>query len=179
MKDNLENLIEGCKKRDPKAQRGLYDFLAPRMLAVCRRYVHDEESAEDVMQDGFVMLFDKITTYRGDGAFEGWARRIFVNAALMQIRKNDALKFSDNIEDSQAMQMVQANTLEKISADEIFKLVNSMPENFRSVFNLYVVEGYTHVEIAEMLSTTEGSSRSQLSRARAWLQNKIKNDELI
>ena len=95
----------------------------------------------------------------------------------MQLRRNDALKFSDNIEDSQAMQMVQSNTLEKIGADEIFKLVNSMPDGFRAVFNLYVIEGYSHDEIAKMLSITEGGSRSQLSRARAWLQEKIKTND--
>ena len=131
--------------------------------------------AQDVMQDGFVTLFEKLSTYKNEGAFEGWARKIFVNTALMQLRRNDALKFSDNIEDSQAMQMVQSNTLEKIGADEIHKLVSSMPDGFRTVFNLYVIEGYSHDEIAKMLSITEGGSRSQLSRARAWLQSKIKD----
>ncbi|MBO4656838.1 MAG: sigma-70 family RNA polymerase sigma factor [Bacteroidales bacterium] len=144
------------------------------MLAVCLRYIKDKEAAKDTLQDGFVTLFEKISTYKGEGAFEGWARRIFVNTALMQLRRNDALKFSDNIEDSQAMQMTQSNTLEKIGADEIFKLVSSMPDGFRTVFNLYVIEGYSHDEIAKMLSITEGGSRSQLSRARAWLQSKIK-----
>ncbi len=133
--------------------------------------------AKDVLQDGFVTLFDKISTYKNEGSFEGWARKIFVNTALMQLRRNDALKFSDNIEDSQAMQMVQSNTLEKIGADEIYRLVSSMPDGFRTVFNLYVIEGYSHDEIADMLSITVGGSRSQLSRARAWLQSKIKTNE--
>lgn len=133
--------------------------------------------AKDVLQDGFVTLFEKISTYKSEGSFEGWARKIFVNTALMQLRRNDALKFSDNIEDSQAMQMVRSDTLEKIGTDEIFKLVNSMPDGFRAVFNLYAIEGYTHDEIAKMLSITEGGSRSQLSRARAWLKDKIKTNE--
>jgi RNA polymerase sigma-70 factor (ECF subfamily) len=135
----------------------------------------DRDVAQDVMQDGFVTLFEKLSTYKNEGAFEGWARKIFVNTALMQLRRNDALKFSDNIEDSQAMQMTQSNTLEQISADEIMKMVSSMPDGFRTVFNLYVIEGYSHDEIAKMLSITEGGSRSQLSRARAWLQSKIKD----
>lgn len=177
MRNNLESLIEGCRRHDPRAQRGLYDLLAPRMLSLCQRYVKDWDAAKDVLQDGFVALFDKISTYKSEGSFEGWVRRIFVNTALMQLRRNDALKFSDNIEDSQAMQMVQSNILEKIGADEIFKLVNSMPDGFRAVFNLYVIEGYSHDEIAKILSITEGGSRSQLSRARAWLQEKIKNNE--
>jgi RNA polymerase sigma-70 factor (ECF subfamily) len=137
----------------------------------------DREVAKDVLQDGFVTLFEKISTYKNEGSFEGWARKIFVNTALMQLRRNDALKFSDNIEDSQAMQMVQSNTLEKIGADEIYRLVSSMPDGFRTVFNLYVIEGYSHDEIADMLSITVGGSRSQLSRARAWLQSKIKTNE--
>lgn len=177
MKNTLESLIEGCKKHDPKAQKGLYDLLSPAMLAVCMRYIKDAEAAKDTMQDGFVTLFDKISSYKGEGSFGGWARRIFVNTALMQLRRNDALKFSENIEDSQAMQMTQSNTLEKIGADEIFKLVNSMPDGFRTVFNLYVIEGYSHDEIAKMLSITVGGSRSQLSRARAWLQSKIKTND--
>ena len=164
-------------KQDSQSQKGLYDLLAPNMLSLCQRYLKDREAAKDVMQDGFVTLFEKISDYRGDGSFEGWARRIFVNTALMQLRRNDALKFSENIEDSQAMQMVQSNTLEKIGADEIFKLVNSMPDGFRTVFNLYVIEGYSHEEIAKMLSITVGGSRSQLSRARAWLQSKIKTND--
>ena len=93
----------------------------------------DREVAKDVLQDGFVTLFEKISTYKSEGSFEGWARKIFVNTALMQLRRNDALKFSDNIEDSQVMQMTQSNTLEKIGADEIFKLVSSMPDGFQPV----------------------------------------------
>ena len=171
--NKLESLIEGCRRREPRAQRELYDKLAPAMLAVCQRYMKDREAARDVLQDGFVRLFDKISSYKGDGSFEGWARKLFVNTALMQLRRNDALKFSDNIEDSQAMQMTHSNTLEKMGADEILELVNSMPDGFRTVFNLYVIEGYSHEEIADMLSISEGGSRSQLSHARAWLRKKL------
>lgn len=172
-KNSLDSLIEGCRHSDPKAQREMYGVLAPRMFAVCRRYVKDKEQAEDVLQDGFVTLFEKISTFKGDGSFEGWARKIFVNTALMQLRRNDALKFSDSIEDSQAVQMMPSETLEQIGAEEITDLIKTMPDGFRAVFNLYVIEGYTHEEIAEMLSITEGGSRSQLSRARAWLRNKL------
>lgn len=171
--NKLDSLIDGCRRRDPRAQRELYNKLAPQMLAVCQRYMKDREAAKDTMQDGFVTLFEKLSSFRGDGSFEGWARRIFANTALMQLRRSDALKFSDNIEDSQVMQMTQSTTLEKIGADEIFKLIETMPDGFRTVFNLYVIEGYTHAEIAQMLSITEGGSRSQLSHARSWLQNKI------
>ena len=170
---NLEPIIEGCRKQDAKAQRALYELLAPQMLAVCQRYMKDREAAKDVLQDGFVTLFEKISSFRGEGSFEGWARRLFVNTALMQLRRSDALRFSDSIEDSPVMQMTQSTTLEKIGADEIFKLIDTMPDGFRTVFNLYVIEGYTHAEIAQMLSISKGGSRSQLSHARSWLQNKI------
>ena len=173
MNSKLESLIDGCRRREPRAQRELYDKLAPAMFAVCQRYMKDREAAKDVMQDGFVKLFDKICSYKGEGSFEGWARRLFVNTALMQLRRNDALKDSDNIEDSQAMQMTHSNTLEKMGADEILELVNSMPDGFRTVFNLYVIEGYSHEEIAGMLSISEGGSRSQLSHARSWLRKKL------
>lgn len=171
--NKLESLIEGCRRREPRAQRELYDKLAPAMLAVCQRYMKDREAAKDVMQDGFMKLFEKIGSYKGEGSFEGWARKLFVNTALMQLRRNDALKDSDKIEDSQAMQMTHSNTLEKMGADEILELVNSMPDGFRTVFNLYVIEGYSHEEIAGMLSISEGGSRSQLSHARAWLRKKL------
>ena len=117
MNSKLESLIEGCRRREPRAQRELYDKLAPAMLAVCQRYMKDREAAKDVMQDGFVRLFEKIGSYKGEGSFEGWARRLFVNTALMQLRRNDALKDSDNIEDSQAMQMTHSNTLENPESD--------------------------------------------------------------
>ena len=173
MKQSLEKLIEGCRRHDPRAQKDLYELMAPGMLAVCQRYMKDREAAKDVMQDGFVRLFEKIGSYKGEGSFEGWARRLFVNTALMQLRRNDALKNSDNIEDSQAMQMTHSSTLEKMGADEILELVNSMPDGFCTVFNLYVIEGYSHEEIADMLSISEGGSRSQLSHARAWLRKKL------
>jgi len=177
VKKNLESIIEGCRKQDAKAQRALYELLAPQMLAVCQRYLKDREAAKDVVQDGFVTLFEKISSFRGEGSFEGWARRLFVNTALMQLRRSDALRFSDSIEDSPVMQMTQCTTLEKIRADEIFQLVESMPAGYRTVFNLYVIEGYSHEEIAAMLSISEGGSRAQLSRARAWLQSKIKAND--
>lgn len=176
MNSKIESLIEGCRRHDPKAQKELYDKLAPAMMAVCRRYMKDREAARDVLQDGFVRLFDKISSYKGDGSFEGWARKLFINTALMQLRRSDALKFADNLEDSQAMQITHSNTLERIWENEILQLVNSMPDGFRTVFNLHVIEGYSHEEIAELLSITEGGSRSQLCHARAWLRKKIEAD---
>ena len=176
LKTDLNIVIDGCKSNNAQDQRKLFEMIAPKMLAICQRYVKSPDAAKDVLQEGFIVLFDKISTYKGDGPFEGWARKIFINTALMHIRKNDVLKYSDNIEDALALGVYDSNVLDEISASEIFKLVASMPDGFRTVFNLAVIEGYNHIEIAKMLSITESGSRSQLSRARMWLQERLKNN---
>ena len=168
-------LIEACRKGDRAAQKELYEKYAPLMYPVCVRYV-GREVAKDVLQDGFITLFDKIGTFRGEGSFEGWVRRLFVNASLMELRRFSAFKNSSEIESSPALEMESGSVsaLSEISAKELMSLVEQMPVGFRSVFNLAVLEGYSHAEIAELLGIGEASSRSQLSRARAWLQDKIK-----
>ena len=126
------------------------------------------------MQDGFVTLFSKLDTYKGEGAFEGWARKIFVNTALMELRRKDALKISDDLEDAKAMRTELPSALEDIGYEELMALLAHLPSGFRTVFNMYVVEGYSHKEIADALGISEVTSRSQLARARIWLQEKIK-----
>ena len=177
LKTDLNIVIDGCKSNNAQDQRKLFEMIAPKMLTICQRYVKNPDAAKDVLQEGFIVLFDKISTYKGDGPFEGWARKIFINTALMHIRKNDVLKYSDNIEDTLSLGVYDSNVLDEISASEIFKLVSSMPDGFRTVFNLAVIEGYNHIEIAKMLSITESGSRSQLSRARMWLQERLKNNK--
>ena len=143
------------------------------MFPVCRRYVGDRTTAEDVLQDGFVTLFTRLDSYKGEGSFEGWARRIFVTTALMNLRKKDALKMSDELEAIRGMKADTASQMQNIGYKELMKLVMSLPTGFRTVFNMYAIEGYSHKEIAEMLGITETTSRTQFSRARIWLQNKI------
>ncbi|MBO4571722.1 MAG: sigma-70 family RNA polymerase sigma factor [Bacteroidales bacterium] len=169
-------LIDGCRRNDRRAQKQLYDLYAPRMLAVCMRYTGSRENAKDVMQEGFLTVFDKIGTYKGQGSFEGWMRRVFANQSLMYIRKNDALKYADEIDSvpESGLGLESGDPLGALGAKEIMELISAMPAGFRSVFNLYVLEGYSHQEIAEALGITEGSSRSQLSRGRIWLQERIK-----
>ena len=156
------------------AQRALYDRLASRMLSLCLRYVGDRTTAEDIMQEGFVTLFTRLDSFKGHGSFEGWARKIFVNTALMYLRKKDALKMSDDIDAARNLSTDMASQMEDIGYLELMKLITSLPAGFRTVFNMYVIEGYSHKEIAEMLDISEITSRSQLSRARTWLQNKIR-----
>ncbi|MBO8479364.1 MAG: RNA polymerase sigma factor [Bacteroidetes bacterium] len=147
------------------------------MFPLCLRYVGDRSIAQDILQEGFITLFSKMDSYKGNGSFEGWARKIFVNTALMYLRKKDALKMSDELENARSLSTDIASQMENIGYKELMKLIMSLPPGFRTVFNMYVVEGYSHKEIAEMLNISETTSRTQLSRARVWLQSKIKEQD--
>ena len=168
------DLIEGAKAGDRRCQKAIYDSLAGKMYAVCLRYMGDRESAEDILQDGFVTLFSKLGTYLGDGSFEGWARRIFVNTALMSLRKKDALKDSEDVDAAWDITTDEPSAVQKMGYKDILQLISSLSPGFRTVFNMYVIEGYSHKEIAEELGISETTSRSQLQRARVLLQAKIK-----
>ena len=180
MDNNLDfQLIESCIKGDRAAQKVLYDRLAPRMFPVCIRYVGDREQAEDILQEGFITLFTRLDTYKGDGSFEGWARKIFVTTALMELRRKDALKMSDDLETVRGMKTETVTQLQSIGYKDLMKLITQLPPGFRTVFNMYAIEGYSHKEIGEVLGISETTSRTQLSRARLWLQNKIKEIENV
>jgi len=180
MKDNFDlKLIESCRKGDRAAQKVLYDRLAPRMFPICIRYIGDRIQAEDILQEGFITLFTRLDSYKGDGSFEGWARRIFVTTALMDLRKKDALKMSDELEAVRGMKAETTSQIQSLGYKELMELIMSLPPGFRTVFNLYALEGFSHKEIGEMLGISESTSRTQLSRARIWLQNKIKERENV
>ena len=149
------------------------------MFPVCMRYIGDRTLAEDILQDGFVTLFTHLNSYKGDGSFEGWARKIFVTTALMSLRKKDALKMSEELEAVRSMKADTSSQIQNIGYKELMNLVMSLPPGFRTVFNMYAVEGYSHKEIGDMLGISETTSRTQYSRARAWLQNKIKEIENV
>lgn len=172
-------LIESCIKGDRASQKALYDRLAPRMFPLCMRYVSDKDQAADILQDGFITLFTRLDSYKGDGSFEGWARRIFVTTALMSLRKKDALKMSEELDAVRGMKADLPSQGQNIGYKELMKLVMTLPTGFRTVFNMYAIEGYSHKEISEMLGISETTSRTQLSRARIWLQNKIKEIENV
>ena len=172
-------LIDSCIKGDRAAQKALYDRLAPRMFPLCIRYVCDRTLAEDVLQDGFVTLFTRLKDFKGEGSFEGWARRIFVTTALMSLRKKDALKMSDDLEMARGLKADTSSQMQNLGYKDLMALITELPPGFRTVFNMYAIEGYSHKEIAEILGITESTSRTQLSRARIWLQNKIKERENV
>ena len=167
--------IAQCKDGDRRAQKAVYDALSSKMFAVCMRYMGgDREAAADILQDGFVTLFTKLDSYSGEGSFEGWARKIFVNTALMSLRKKDVLKQSDDVDVAWNISSDDPTPIQNIGYQELCKMIAALPPGFRTVFNMYVVEGFSHKEIAEALEISETTSRSQLQRARALLQNKIK-----
>lgn len=170
----MDEWIEGAIKADSQCQKAIFDSLSGKMYAVCLRYMASREAAQDVLQDGFVTLFSKLDTYSGDGSFEGWARKIFVNTALMALRKNDVLKNSVEVEVAADNVYDAPTPIQNITYKELIKYIEELPPGFRTVFNMYVVEGYSHKEIADELGISEVTSRSQLLRARAMLQARIK-----
>ena len=169
-----QELIAGCIEGKSWAQRAIYDSYAPAMMSVCVRYVADRETARDLLQEGFIKLFTKIESYSGTGAFGGWVRRIFVTTALEYLRQNDALKQSADIDEvGYHIENDEVSVLEKISADDLMACVAQLSDGYRTVFNLYAIEGYSHAEIADMLGISEGTSRSQFMRARKILQKSV------
>ncbi len=171
-----KKLVEACMSGNSKAQRALYDYYAPRMMSVAIRYMGDTESAQDVLQEAFIKVFTSLDTYTGIGALEGWIRRIVINVALEGLRRNDVLMGSVDLTEASAS-TVYPTVMDKLSADELMKIIASLPSGFRTVFNMYAIEGYSHKEIAEALGISEGTSRSQYNRARTLIQKKIEQTE--
>ncbi|OUO51814.1 RNA polymerase [Parabacteroides sp. An277] len=169
-----QQLIAGCKQGNRLAQRELYEKYARKMGAVCLRYVNDKETARDLTQDGFIKVFTNIQTYTGTGSFEGWMRKIFVNGALEYLRKSDVLRESTDLDNTAELVQPDASAVSKLSADELMQLIRDLPPGFRTVFNMFAIEGYSHREISEALGITESTSRSQYTRARQLLQKQIK-----
>jgi len=174
----LEELVQRSLKKDPAAQRQLYERLSPKMLSLCCRYVGSRETAKDVMHDGFITMFEKLGNYSGAGSFEGWVRKIIVNTALTHLRKADALRYSKQVDQMHPHSLVSFDEFEAISSKDILKCIAAMPSGFRTVFNLFAIEGYPHKEIAQALHISESTSRSQYARARSWLQEKLKQENV-
>jgi RNA polymerase sigma factor (sigma-70 family) len=154
-------------------QQELYNRFAPKMYGVCLRYASNAEEAEDILQEGFIKVFKKIESFRGDGSFEGWIRRIFVNTAIEHYRKKIYLQPITDVEEN-TVEGNYLNVLDNLAEKDIIHLVQQLSPGYRTVFNMYVVEGYTHKQIAEVLGISEGTSKSQLSRAKMILQEMVK-----
>lgn len=174
---SLDHLVTGCIKQNRKAQHDLYERFAPVMHTVCLRYVKDTAEAEDVLLKGFMKVFQNIKNFRKEGSIEGWIRRIIVNEALMYIRRNKTMYLEVDIEEANEAKSIKVDHLVE---QDLMHLVQSLPLGYSTVFNLFVIEGYSHKEIAVMLNINEGTSKSQLSRAKQLLRNLIlKQDQSI
>lgn len=169
--NNEEKLIKKAINKDRKAQHILYNMYAPKMLSVCRYYIRDMQYAEDVMLEGFFKVFSKLNSFRSEGSFEGWIRRIMVRECISFLRGQKTLEFS--IEEVDVNSSFESLIDSELEVDEIQQLIDALPEGYKIIFNMYAIEGYKHNEIAELLNITEGTSKSQLFKARRMLQQKI------
>ncbi len=165
-------IIEGCIKGERKFQELLYHTFSSKMFAVCLRYSNEYAGAEDLLQDGFIKVFKNIDKFRSEGSFEGWIRRIFVNNSIEYFRKKANLYV---VQETEALtyEYYDDNAIQKLMKEDLMKIIQSLSTGYRTIFNLYVIEGYSHKEIGEMLNITEGTSKSQLARARYLLQKKV------
>lgn len=175
---NINELMEGCKAGNRKMQEALYQQTASKMLAVCMRYAKDRMEAEDVLQLGYIKIFQKIAEYRGDGSFEGWMRRVMVNTAIESYRKTLRTLNVVPIEDAYE-QPSTGFDFSRLGMQDLLKVIQKLSDGYRMVFNMYIIEGYSHKEIAGILGISEGASKSQLSRARAILKEEIIKMERI
>ncbi len=167
-----EEILRDCRKGKAKAQQALYERLASKMLGVCIRYIRDREEAEHVMIGGMVKVFEKLDQFKGEGSFEGWVRRIMVTESLMYIRKNKALSVEVEVEAAD-LEPDYSSLEDHLQTSDLLALISELPVGYRSVFNLYAIEGYSHKEIGELLGISENTSKSQLSRARTYLQKRL------
>jgi len=173
-----QEIIQGCKSGDRRAQKALYDMFSAKMFGVCKRYVKSIESAEDVLVEAFYKVLNKIDMFSNEGSFEGWIRRVVVNESLMFLRKN--YRFNEHIDIEEApVQAEIVNVEDQLSANEILRLLDKLPTGYRTVFNLYVLEGLKHKEIAELLEISINTSKSQLILAKKRLKDLVENASTI
>lgn len=170
----IEKLLHECKNNNTEAQEQLYKLLAPKLFAVSLKYSRSYEEAQDNLQESFLIIFEKLKQFKNDGSFEGWAKRLVVNYVLQQYRKQGTFLelVSDKLPNVEEVEIDD----ELVSMEFLLKIIQELPDRYRLVFNLYVVDGYSHKEIAEMLEITDGTSKSNLSRAKMILKEKIQNN---
>jgi RNA polymerase sigma-70 factor (ECF subfamily) len=171
-------LIEGCVKGDRRSQELLYHLFAKKMFGICLRYTNDEFEAQEVLQLGFIKLFDKMKAFKNEGSFEGYLRKIMVNTAIEYFRKNERSLLLVDLASADS-ESLPSNPSAIFEQKDLIKLIQGLAPGFRMVFNLFAIEGYSHQEIAEQLGISEGTSKSQLARARIILQERLKKLETL
>lgn len=167
------DLIKACIDGDPRMQEELYRRFAPKMYAVCFRYANNADDAQDLLQEGFIKVFRNLHRFRAEGSFEGWVRRVFVNSSIEQFRKKSAKLSMLTEKEEGTIPDSDISALDSLAERDILALIRDLSPGYRTVFNLYVVEGYSHREIGELLNISEGTSKSQLARAKAILQKRV------
>lgn len=166
-----DHIIKGCINKQRDCQKKLYDVLAGKMMFVCFRYCKNRDDAEDILQEGFIKVFKHIDTFKFEGSFEGWVRRIIVNTAIDFITQQKQKHLFDDIENVSNHPESESDAVSQMNEKDLLKLLCLLPDGYRTVFNLFAIEGYSHKEIAVMLKISEGTSKSQLSKAKAQLKN--------
>jgi RNA polymerase sigma-70 factor (ECF subfamily) len=172
-----EELVKGCISKAPTVQKLLFERFSKKMMGICLRYANRSEEADDMLQNGFIKVFEKIETFRGTGSLEGWIRKIVVNESLTYLRKNKAMKMNIDIEDAKYLVPGNSHVAENMNEKDLLRIIQQLPVGFRTVFNMYAIEGYSHKEISDLLGISEGTSKSQYSRAKVHLQNMLKAEQ--
>jgi RNA polymerase sigma factor (sigma-70 family) len=173
-----DELIQGCLRRERNAQKLLFDTFSSKMYSLCYRYVKNAMEAEDVLVTSFTKVFEKIDQFKHEGSFEGWIRRIVVNEALTCLRRNRSMYLETDLEQVDYDPNYKGLS-DHLEAEDLMQLVKELPAGYRIVFNMYAIDGYSHKEIAESLGISENTSKSQLSRARTYLQKALKEQEWV
>ena len=174
-----EAILQGCLHNDSTAQRELYNRFSPKMLSVCYRFAHNREDAEDMLQEGFIKVFSQIHTFQNKGAFEGWIRRIMVHTCINHLKKNKKFNESVDIIHATSVQVREESVPSIVQAKQVVECIRILPIGYRTVLNLYAIEGYSHKEIAEMLDIEESTSRSQYTRAKQMLEDILIKKKII
>lgn len=166
------DLIQGCINGDRQMQELLYHRFSPKMYTVCLRYSGNAEDARDLLQEGFIKIFKNLSKYRGDGSFEGWIRRIFVNTSIEHFRKKVHLQDVTETQE-RTMEDKEWNVLDNLAEKDIMKMIHQLSPGYKAVFNMHAIEGYSHKEIGDILGINEGTSKSQLARAKMVLKKMV------
>ena len=167
------DLIKGCIAGDRRLQEELYRRVLPKMYAVCLRYANNADDAQDLLQEGFIKVYRNLHRFRAEGSFEGWIRRVFVNTSIEHFRKKSTRLSMVTDKEENTIEDADITAIHKLAEKDIINIIQELSPGYRTVFNLYVVEGYSHKEIGELLGISEGTSKSQLARAKGVLQKKI------
>ncbi len=176
--ESIDDIIKGCLKNRRKAQKQLYDLFSAKMYGICMRYAKNHHDAQDILQDGFINVFANLQNYKNKGSFEGWIRRIMINAAIQKYREKIS-NLGVNTLDNELDYNEQTVEYDKLELNELIEIIQSLPSQYRIVFNMFAIEGYSHKEISETLKISDNTSRTNYSRARNILRNKLKSEKKV